>query len=141
MLKEELGKKILIVDDDNFNIDIMQEYLSLEGYDVIIANDGEDGLKKLEENSDIAVILLDRMLPGIDGVDVVKKIKADKRFCNIPIIMQTAVTSPGRKFEAIDAGVYRYISKPYEDHTLLNLVQEAIKDDKKQLFPKHGEDE
>jgi CheY-like chemotaxis protein len=82
--------KILIVDDEIFNLDIMMEYLEGAGYEVISAENGTIGLEKLEENQDIEVIVLDRMMPPMDGMGMLKKVKSDTRFRDIPVIMQTA---------------------------------------------------
>ena len=118
--------KILAVDDDVFNLDIMSEYLTLAGFEVVAADDGDIALRKLEDNPDIAVIILDRMMPRMGGMEVLRRVKTDPRFCNVPVLMQTAVTSPGRKFEAINAGVFRYLTKPYEDMVLISQVREAV---------------
>lgn len=122
--------KILIVDDEAFNLDIMNEYLTDAGYDVFVAGDGNSALKKLEEVPDFSVILLDRMMPNMDGIQVVNKIKANPKFVKIPVIMQTAAAAIGQQLEGMQAGVFAYISKPYEDIELLDLITQALNEHK-----------
>jgi CheY-like chemotaxis protein len=122
--------KILAVDDEVFNLDIMTDYLTSDGYEVIGAEDGVIALKKLEANPDIDVIVLDRMMPNLDGIGVLEVLKADSRFKNIPVIMQTAAASSKQILDGINAGVYYYLTKPYEDLMLLGIVRSALNDSK-----------
>ncbi len=131
MHNQHSGIKILVVEDDPINMDILVEYLTAAGYEVITANDGDVALQKLDQYYlSISVIILDRMMPRLDGMEFLKIIKGDERFNKIPVIMQTAVTSSGRKYEAIRMGVYRYLSKPYDDDVMLDVVKSAIQDAK-----------
>ncbi len=126
MLNFPKNIKILAVDDDAFNLDILTEYLSMAGYEVIPADDGDVALTKLEQNPDISIIILDRMMPRMDGMAVLKILKSDPRFSDIPVIMQTAVVAPELKFEAVNLGVYQYLTKPYQDKILVDLVNSAL---------------
>ena len=122
--------KLLVVDDEPFNLDIMTEYLSDDGYEVICAEDGVIALQKLDMHRDVDLIVLDRMMPNMDGMEVLKRVKADTNFHNIPIIMQTAAAQSKQIFEGIKAGVYYYLTKPYVDFMLLNIVNAALLDAK-----------
>ncbi len=120
--------KILAVDDEEFNLDIISEYLSDAGFDVICAGDGKQALEQLKKHPDVEVIVLDRMMPNMDGMAVLKALHEDKEFKDIPVIMQTAAASSKRIQEGIEAGVYYYLAKPYNEALLLSIVRAALKD-------------
>ncbi|MGA7324519.1 MAG: response regulator [Rhodomicrobium sp.] len=122
--------KILAVDDEEFNLDILKSLMVDAGYDVVEAEDGVTALQRLEEHPNVDVILLDRMMPSMDGMEVVKKIKAEARFRDIPVIMQTAAAASDQVLEGLKAGVYYYLTKPYEDVMLLAIVKAALEDAK-----------
>ena len=82
---------VLLVDDEEIMQDVISKLLNQESYRVLTASTGEEGLKKLEEET-IDLILLDLMLPGIDGLEVAKGIKKDDNLAHIPIVMLTAKT-------------------------------------------------
>lgn len=130
-----MRKKILSVDDDALNRDILNEYLTEGGYEAIEADDGDTALKLLNEVEGINAILLDRMMPRLNGMRVLNTVKADPRFCDIPVIMQSAATARDQILEGIRAGVYYYLTKPYEDQMLLAIVGAALRDaaDKRRL--------
>lgn len=117
--------KILAVDDEEFNLDILTEYLTDDDYQVIGAVDGITALQQLEAHADIAVVVLDRMMPNMDGMEVLKKIKADPRFQNIPVVMQTAAATNEQILQGIQAGAYYYLPKPYSKDLLLGIVRSA----------------
>lgn len=135
-----MPKKILSVDDDALNRDILTEYLTDAGYEVIEAGDGDTALELLGETADIDAILLDRMMPRLDGMEVLKAVKADARYRDIPVIMQSAASAREQILQGIKAGVYYYLTKPYEDQMLLAIVAAALKDaaDKKGLREEAG---
>lgn len=120
--------KILAVDDEEFNLDILKRYLVKAGYEAILAEDGLVALQKLEENPDIEVIVLDRMMPGMDGMEFLRRVKADPKFQDIPVIMQTAAAASEQVLQGIHAGVYYYLTKPYDDVMLLVIVSAALRD-------------
>jgi PAS domain S-box-containing protein len=120
--------KILAVDDEPLNLDIMTRYLEKEDFDVITAGDGDEALEKLKAHPDVDVILLDRMMPRMDGMEVLAQIKKTPELKDIPVIMQTAATSSTEAFEGSAAGVYYYLTKPYEEFVLIALVKSALQD-------------
>jgi DNA-binding response OmpR family regulator len=123
-----MRKKILSVDDDALNRDILTEYLSEGGYEVVEADDGDTALKLLNEVENIDAIVLDRMMPRLNGMEVLKAVKRDKRFAHIPVIMQSAASARDQILQGIKAGVYYYLTKPYEDQMLLAIVRAALQD-------------
>ena len=118
---------VLIVDDELANIDLIDIYLQEAGYNVFTANNGEEGFEKLLQNKDdISVILLDRMMPKMNGMEFIKKVKEDDSITNIPIILQTGATLQLQIDEGIAAGAYYYLTKPYSKHSLLSITRTAI---------------
>ncbi len=136
-----MPKKILTVDDDALNRDILTEYLTEAGYEVIEADDGDTALKLLSETAGIDAIVLDRMMPRLDGMEVLKAVKGDARYRDIPVIMQSAASAREQILQGIRAGVYYYLTKPYEDQMLLAIVAAALRDaaDKKGLRNETGQ--
>ena len=118
--------KILAVDDEPFNLDILTDSLTDAGYTVIPASDGVAALEQLERHPDIDVIVLDRMMPRMNGMQVLATIKKNPRLKDIPVIMQTAAAASGQILAGIQAGVYYYLTKPYADVMLLSIVKSAL---------------
>ena len=123
-----MRKKILSVDDDALNRDILTEYLTDGGYEVIEADDGDTALFLLNEMDGIDAIVLDRMMPRLNGMEVLRTVKADPRLSHIPVIMQSAASAREQILQGIKAGVYYYLTKPYEDQMLLAIVGAALSD-------------
>src|SRR3954470_4016052 len=103
--------RILIVDDHEDNIELLRARLEARGYVIESAMDGEQALRCVEQ-SPPDLILLDVMMPRIDGFEVVRRLKADTKLPFIPIILQTALDSTEHKVEGLDAGADDYITKP-----------------------------
>jgi hypothetical protein len=118
--------KVLAVDDELFNLDILLHHLSKDDYEVVCAEDGVIALQQLEAHPDVEVIVLDRMMPNLNGMQVLEKIKLDERFAHIPVVMQTAAASSEQILQGIQAGVYYYLTKPYENALLLSIVKSAL---------------
>jgi CheY-like chemotaxis protein len=123
-------RKILVVDDEEFNLDNISFYLTEADYDVIGAEDGAIGLKKLRDLGAVDAIVLDRIMPNVDGMTFLAEIKRDAKFADIPVVMQTAASEPDEVLEGIRAGVYYYLTKPYEQEMLLGIVACALRDAK-----------
>ncbi len=120
--------KILAVDDEEFNLDIIKRHMVKAGYEVILAEDGLVALERLEENPDTAAIVLDRMMPEMDGMEFLGRIKANPKFQDIPVIMQTAAAGSEQVLQGIQAGVYYYLTKPYDDVLLIAILEAALRD-------------
>lgn len=123
--------KVLAVDDEKLNLQILKMHLDEAGYHTVLAEDGQAALNKLEEHPDIDVILLDRMMPVMDGMTCLSEIKTDQNLRDIPVIMQTAAAATDQVLQGINAGVYYYLTKPYDEQILLGIVRSALYDSKK----------
>lgn len=122
-------KTVLIIDDEPNNIDILTMDLEEENYRILTAEDGEKGWQLLQEHADdISVILLDRMMPNMDGMQFMEKLKHDELASKKPVIMQTAAAEKTQVAEGINAGVYYYLTKPYDVNIMRAIVRAAIKD-------------
>src|SRR2546430_9117042 len=103
--------RILVVDDHEDNIELLRARLEARGYEVYGANDGQAALEQVEHVCP-DLILLDVMMPKMDGMEVVRRLKTNKNLPFIPVIMQTALDSTENKVEGLDAGADDYITKP-----------------------------
>ncbi|MBN8283616.1 response regulator [Zoogloea sp.] len=120
---------ILVVDDEPFNLDIVAEYLDEMDFDLVMVESGEAAWVELSRSdSGFDLVLLDRMMPGMDGIMLLKKIKADDRLRSIPVIMQTAATSPEQVREGLAAGAFYYLTKPFEGEALQTIIRSALDD-------------
>jgi len=120
--------KVLVVDDEEFNLDIMTDCLEEAGFEVIAADDGDVALQKLETVPDIKVIILDRMMPRMNGMELLEKISKIPILKDIPVIMQSGAASGEQILEGKEAGVYAYLPKPFDAALLVWGVQAALKD-------------
>lgn len=102
--------RILIADDEAEIRDLLRLYLEKEGYEVLEAEDGEEALQILRENSDIAMLLLDVMMPRKDGFHVLKELRENS---NLPVIILSAKTADSDKILGLDLGADDYIAKPF----------------------------
>ena len=122
--------RILAVDDEALNLEILLEYFADECALSLETADGGEAAWALLQNpeNDYKAILLDRMMPGLDGIGLLKRIKGDARLAGIPVIMQTAANSAAQIREGLEAGAYYYLTKPYRRDNLLAIVQAALID-------------
>lgn len=120
--------RILLVEDEPTNMLVLSAYLRNSGYLVDEAVDGLKAWQQLNHDSNYNLVVTDRLMPHMDGLELFSCMKKDARFSNIPVIMQTAATAPEQVVEGIKSGVYYYLTKPYEEETLLTLVKSAMRD-------------
>lgn len=113
---------ILIVDDIPSNLDVISDALSDMGFDVAIATSGERALQQVERKSP-DLILLDVMMPGIDGFETCRRLKANPRTADIPVIFMTALSDPNSKVQALDLGAVDYVTKPFQEQEVLARVK------------------
>lgn len=126
MTEETPRARVLVVDDEPDLIRILEFGLRAAGYQVEIAADGQEGLKKAREiRPDI--ILLDLMLPKLDGYKVCRLLKFDERYRHIPIIILSARTQEGDQALAKEMGANRFITKPYEFSEILSHIEALLK--------------
>jgi CheY-like chemotaxis protein len=118
-----VGKKILIVDDDIRNIFAMTSLLERYKINVISAETGKAGIEALEKARDIDLVLMDIMLPEMDGYDTMRAIRQRYNFSELPIVALTAKAMKGDREKCIDAGASDYIAKPVETEELLSLLR------------------
>ena len=119
-------KKILVVDDDEAIVKVLEYALMEEDYEVISALDGETGLKIARSEKPDA-ILLDIMLPEIDGFEVCQSLKSDEQFKSIPIIMMTGLGDTENTVKGLTLGADDYVSKPFNMSELLARVKSHLR--------------
>ncbi|MFN6499701.1 MAG: response regulator [Nostoc sp. DedQUE01] len=117
------NRKILIVDDDLRNIFAITSFLESYHMEVEFAENGRDGIEKLQENPDIKIVLMDIMMPQMDGYETTRAIRQQPQFRSLPIIALTAKAMPGDREKCIDAGASDYITKPVDTEQLLSLLR------------------
>lgn len=118
-----MPKKILVVDDEPMIVESVSYNLKQEGYDVMTATDGETGLK-LAENGDFDLILLDLMLPGMDGMEICRTLR---KTSEIPIIMLTAKEGEIDRVLGLELGADDYVTKPFSMRELMARVKRVLK--------------
>jgi two-component system alkaline phosphatase synthesis response regulator PhoP len=119
-------KKILAVDDEEDFLEILKLHLEANGYEVITALDGEEALKKIKnENPD--VVILDIMLPKLNGKEVCRDIRNDPVFSKIPIIMLTGLNTDTERIVARVIGADVYITKPFDFEQLNSAIKKLLK--------------
>lgn len=120
---------ILAVDDEPHALKIIALYLRDAGYNVITANHGKEALAALEKHPAVDLILLDSMMPEMDGLETLQHLKEDgSPWLHIPVIMQTAKVQDHDIYEGIDAGALHYMLKPYTREMLLAAVENVLRD-------------
>lgn len=124
-------KKILVVEDNEMNRDMLSRRLQRNGYSVIVAKDGEEGiLLTYSEVPDL--ILMDLSLPVLDGWEAIRRLRAQSKTASIPIIALTAHVMSGDREKALDAGADDYDIKPVDLPRLLGKITTLIGEDKKE---------
>ncbi len=117
------GKKVLLVDDDVRNLFAMTGLLEDHGMTVLTAENGRQALEQLEQASDIDIVLMDIMMPEMDGYETMGRIRGNSRFRNVPIIALTAKAMKGDREKCIAAGASDYASKPIDSEQLLSQLK------------------
>jgi CheY-like chemotaxis protein len=117
------GRKVLIVDDDVRNIFALTSALESHNMEVVHAENGQEGIDMLKERPDIEVVLMDIMMPGMDGYEAIAAIRQMAEFQQLPIIALTAKAMKADRDRCIEAGASDYISKPLDIDQLLSLLR------------------
>lgn len=117
---------ILVVDDQPLNIELLEAHLAPQGYEILTAEDGEAALETIAENA-VDLVLLDVMMPKIDGFEVCRRIKGDERFRNIPVVMITSLSAKEDRIKGIEAGAEDFISKPIDGGEVTARVRMLLK--------------
>ncbi|GJL86023.1 MAG: PleD family two-component system response regulator [Micavibrio sp.] len=121
-----MSARVLVVDDILPNVKLLEAKLSSEYYDVLTATNGEEALEKAENESP-DIILLDVMMPGMDGFEVCRRIKANPDIAHIPIVMVTALTDAEDKVRGLESGADDFLSKPINDTALMARVRSLVR--------------
>lgn len=124
------NKRLLVVDDEPFNLEIIAEHLEGDGFELVTAADGEEAWEILQRASseDFDALILDRMMPRLDGLSLLIRVKQEVRFRHLPVIMQTAAASKEQVVEGIRNGAYYYLTKPFDGEVLASIVRSAVTD-------------
>ena len=121
------NKKILIIEDEKSLVEMLKMRFEREGYSVIASYDGKDGLDKAKKENP-GLIILDLMLPVMDGYKICALLKKDSRYSKIPIIMFTAKAQDSDRELGMEMGADAYITKPFDAALLLAKIKELIKE-------------
>ncbi|MEY8371832.1 response regulator transcription factor [Aerococcaceae bacterium 50-4] len=117
--------KILITDDDKEIVELLTIYATNEEYEVIQAFDGDEALKKIAENPDIAMMVLDIMMPGKDGITVIKELR--KRDVDMPILLLSAKSSDMDKISGLTTGADDYVTKPFNPLEVMARIKSLLR--------------
>lgn len=118
--------RVLVVDDILSNVKLLEAKLSAEYFEVVTAFNGLEALAKIEEHSP-DIVLLDVMMPGMDGFEVCKRIKANPKSAHIPVVMVTALDQPSDRVAGLDAGADDFLTKPVDDSALFARVRSLVR--------------
>jgi HAMP domain-containing protein/CheY-like chemotaxis protein/signal transduction histidine kinase len=117
------GKKVLVVDDDIRNIFALNSLLERHSMQVISANNGQEAIKLVDDTEDLSLVLMDIMMPEMDGYETMRRIRATPKFRTLPIIALTAKAMKGDREKCLEAGASDYVAKPVNTDQLLSLVR------------------
>jgi two-component system, cell cycle response regulator DivK len=120
-------KRILLIEDNEFNRKIVRDLLARQPYDLLEANDGEAGVAAARRDRP-DVIVMDVQLPKLSGLDATRAIRADPDTAKIPIIVVTSFALSGDDKKAMDAGASAYLAKPYSPRQLLDTIRKMAGD-------------
>jgi two-component system alkaline phosphatase synthesis response regulator PhoP len=121
-----MSKRILVIEDDKDIVELLKHYLDKENCILKDASDGYSGLKKAR-SEDFALIILDIMLPEMDGLEVCKELRSDPQTASIPIIMLTAKTEETDKIVGLELGADDYVTKPFNPKELVARIKAVLR--------------
>lgn len=119
-------KRILVVDDSESIRELIAIGLEMQGYDVIRGVNGEDGFKRLQENSDCNLVITDMNMPIMDGLSFLKKIRADSSNRFLPVLIITSEVQEAKRREAREAGATGWITKPFANQQLITVIKRLL---------------
>jgi two-component system cell cycle response regulator DivK len=122
--KENEEKNILIIDDEDANFFALAEVLKAKSYLCLSANNALEAFSVLKTSPNLTAIIMDLMMPGMDGIQLTESIKKEPKYSHIPIIMTTALTTNEYKNKANKAGVEYYITKPINIDQLVSILEQ-----------------
>ena len=118
-----VGRKVLLVDDDARNIFALSSVLERRGMDVLTATTGSEAISLIEAERKIAMVLMDIMMPGMDGYETMQVIRANPAFRRLPIVALTAKAMKGDRERCLEAGASDYLAKPVNTEQLLTALR------------------
>ena len=118
-----VGRTVLVVDDDVRNIFALSSVLERRGMKVLSAGTGKDAVETIESTPDIAVVLMDLMMPGMDGYETIRSIRQNPSRRRLPIVALTAKAMKGDRERCLDAGASDYLAKPVNTEQLLSALR------------------
>lgn len=124
-VNEDIKPKILIIDDDRDQVDVLTYHLTGQGFEVSTAHDASEGFRQLQENCP-HLVLLDIDLPDATGLEVCTKICDDPATCQIPVIFVSGAEQPDVLRQARAAGCAYYMRKPYDPNALLVIIKQTL---------------
>jgi CheY-like chemotaxis protein len=127
MTEKLVGKTVLLVDDDERNTYALSSYLEILEMNIIIAKDGADAIEKLTALDEVNIILLDMMMPIMDGFEVLAAIRTNPLWQDIPVISVTAKAMKGDREKCLESGAWDYIAKPLDMNQLVNKMVQWIR--------------
>lgn len=119
-------KKILIIDDDIRNIFALSAVLKSKGYTCLSSQGAAEGIRQLESGEEIGIVLMDMMMPDMDGYEAIQAIRNNDNFAHIPVVAVTAQAMVGDREKALNAGADAYVSKPIDVDILMNILAEKL---------------
>lgn len=121
-----MAKRILIVEDEIHLQKLIAFILERDGHKVAVANNGEEGLKSLQDNPAPDMVILDILMPGMDGLTVLRNMRADPKLKEVPVILLTALAQENVVLQGIRLGVKDYIRKPFQPKELAARVGKLL---------------
>jgi hypothetical protein len=118
-----VGKEVLVVDDDVRNIFALSSVLERRGMSVVTANTGREAIARLQETGGIAIVLMDIMMPGMDGYETLREIRGNPSYRRLPIIALTAKAMKGDREKCLQAGASDYLAKPVNTEQLISALR------------------
>jgi CheY-like chemotaxis protein len=114
--------RLLLVDDNEGNISLFQDYLQAQGFYIIVARNGAEAIERTQEEKP-DLILMDIQMPGMDGLEATRRLRGDASLAQLPIIVLTALAMPGDKENCLAAGANEYLSKPVNLEKLVQTIK------------------
>jgi len=118
--------KILVIDDMSTHLLLLQTILEEEGYEVLAVDNGKEAIEKIEGDPEISLVLLDIMMPEVDGYEILQKVKTEDKSISAPVIIVSAKTDSVSIKKALEKGAYDYITKPLNVYDIKNKVKSAL---------------
>jgi CheY-like chemotaxis protein len=118
-----IGRRVLVVDDDVRNIFALSSLLERHGMNVISSTSGEEAIDRIHDSPDLSLVLIDIMMPTMDGYETMRRIRGEAEYRTLPIIALTAKAMKGDREKCLEAGASDYIAKPVNMEQLLSLLR------------------